>query len=556
MQLNDQDIAYELRPPQQDILSQIRKYALSGHRRILVSAATGIGKTILSYDICRTAKEKGSRVLFTAHRIQLAEQTFKKFSSLSPSFLQGDSDGYDHDNLVQVATLQTLINREIETPNIVIIDEVHYAYNSTLIQSLFDRFPDALFIGLSATPVGADDYLLEGFDSIIDTYQTADLIRLQWLVPFVCFSPIKIDLSQVKIKGEDYDEEDLEKTVNVPSVNKSIVENYKKHGEGRKFICFAVNKKHATELVEAFNTGGIPVGMIVAGTTQAQREHIFKKHEAGTIKGIINIEILTAGYDSPSISCVILACPTKAWKKYIQCCGRGIRLYGNSYLESMGNGKSDCILLDCASAISEHGLPDQRRVFKFRPKISRVVDRQLKIDENDDEREEKIKRISVEKSIFLKKIGSLLDLYESKEYAKENELQDDVNKFLERTGYFWWRQNSGKAFIEGRWVHFASKAGLPDNAVFYKNTSFYFGLEVKLAKGKLTDKQKETLPEMTEMKVLYFIIENVFDVYTAIEHIETHTEITDQAFTISKEIYQLPQRQVELRSRLKLELYT
>ena len=177
-------MSYKLREPQRIVFGKIRESIAKGHRRILVSAPTGFGKTILAFEIAKNAISKSNRVVFTSHRIQLAAQTRDKFSSLSPAYLQGASDGYNEQSLLLVATLQTLINREVPEPKIVIIDEVHYAYESKLVQSLFDRFPNAVFIGLSATPVDDRNCLLEGFDSIIDDYQTGDLISLGWLTPF------------------------------------------------------------------------------------------------------------------------------------------------------------------------------------------------------------------------------------------------------------------------------------------------------------------------------------------------------------------------------------
>jgi len=540
-----------LRNPQQQVFDKIRQSISAGHKRILVSAPTGFGKTILSYEICKNAIEKNNRVVFTSHRIQLAGQSRKKFEPLNPAYLQGNSAGYNENSLLLVATIQTLINREVPTPKIVIIDEIHYAYKSELIQSLFVRFPDAIFIGLSATPVDDRGYLLEGFDCIIDDFQTADLISLGWLVPFEIYSPVQVDLSNVKLSGSDYDNEELEKAINKEDITNSIVENYLKYGENRKFLCFAVNKKHASELELAFYKNKIDVRVIDADTPSKTREHFLHEYKAGKIKGLINIEILTAGFDEPTLSCIILACPTKSWKKFIQCCGRGIRLNGNSIEESILNGKQNCVLLDCSNAISEHGMPDARRNFIFGKKISRVIDRELEID-NDLESRKSIENLPEEKRVFLKKIGSLLDLYDGKVYKKESELQDDVNSFLAKTDFFWWRQNSGKMFKDGRWVHFASKSGLPDNTVFYKNSSFFFGIELKLPNGRLTEHQKQTLPEMIQRGVLFFIAESVYDVFKIFEFVEKNIEETEDNFIVNKNIYNLFEREIELRKKLKL----
>ena len=326
---------YQLRKPQQHIKQEIVNAISKGNTKLLVMAATGFGKTILAYDIIKNAIAKNNKVLFTSHRIQLAEQSFDKFSSLNPQYLQGENKDISKYYKCLVATLQTLNNVEIAPPKIVIIDEVHYAYESNLVQSLFDRFPNAIFIGLSATPTDNKGYLLDGFDTIIDNYQTKDLIDLGWLVPFKCYSSLSIDLSNVKIKGNDYDETELEQAINKENINKSIVDNYISNGEQRQFICFAVNKKHCKELEKEFAKQNIITKSITADTSTKQRELILKSYKAGLIQGLISIEILTAGFDEPKVSCVIMATKTMQWKKYIQCLGRGIRLLGNTIEESV-----------------------------------------------------------------------------------------------------------------------------------------------------------------------------------------------------------------------------
>lgn len=545
---------YELREPQIIVFNKIKDELRKGHKRILINAPTGYGKTILSYQICKDAIAKNNRVLFTSHRIGLAEQSRDKFSSLNPSFLQGNSEGYFEDYKLLVATIQTLSTTDIKDPKIILIDEVHFGFESGFIQNLFTRFPNAIFIGLSATPVDNKDFLLDGFDSIIADYQTVDLIDLGWLVPFKIYSPVSFDLSNVKISSstKDYQEKSLNEEIIKQDINKSIVEKYIEFGEKRKFICFGVNKVHCFDLAHEFENKGIIVDVITADTSKKDRTLIYERYAKGISKGLISIEILTAGFDDPTVKCTIIACPTKSWKKYIQICGRGIRLLGNTIQESKTNGKEDCVLLDCCGCIEEHGLPTDRKELVFGKKISRVIDRELNLDVSNEIRQNLSNLISEEKQIFLKRIGSLLDLYDGKVYQKESELQDDVNSFLDKTGYFYWRQNSGKLFIEGRWVNFASKAGLPDCAIYYKNTSFYFGCELKMKYGKLTEKQKETLPEMIRKNVLFFICESVYDVYKSIEHVENNIDFMADGYLVKKSIYELPERQMELRTKLKL----
>lgn len=541
---------YDLRPYQREINGKVRSFAAKGMKRILVSAPTGAGKTIMSYDIISGALSKGKRVLFTTHRITLAEQSAEKFKSLDPGYVQGDMKEV-HKMLI-VGTLQTLSLVKIPTPDVIIIDEVHYGYESNMIQGLIEKFPNAVVIGLSATPVDDDGYLLDGFEAIVDDYQMVDLINMGMLTPIQVFAEPLINKAELTASGSDYDEKSLEKVINKEDINRSVVKGYLSHSKGRKFICFGVNKAHLNQLNEAFFWEGIVTAVITADTKKKERDRILEQFRLGNINGLLSIEILTAGFDEPTVDCVIMATATKSWRKFIQCVGRGIRLIGNSIEESTANGKKDCHLLDFGGNIEEHGLPTDRKSFIFKKKISRIIDRELNMDTSLEARNIEITK---ERQVFLKKIGSLLDLYEGKVYKKESDLQDDVNRFLDKTNYFYWRQNSGKMYIDGRWVHFASKSGLPDTTVFYNQTSFFFGLELKLPTGRLTDHQKVTLPEMTQRRVLFFICESVLDVFKAIQHIESHVVIDGNCITVMNSIYELPERQVELRNKLKIPTY-
>jgi len=91
--------------------------------------------------------------------------------------------------------------------------------------------------------------------------------------------------------------------------------------------------------------------------------------------------------------------------------------------------------------------------------------------------------------------------------------------------------------------------------VFFRNTSIFFGVELKLPTGRLTDHQKKTIPEMTQRGVLVFIAESVYDVYKAIDHIEMNVDVLEDSTVLRNTVYDLPDRQIELRNRLKLPMY-
>lgn len=540
----------KLRPIQQNTVNKIYYHAANGKKRILVMLPTGSGKTVIAKHLIDNCTKKGNRALFTVPRLNLIEQTAKYFDDYS--IIQGDDSRFDDTKLLQIAMIQTLANRDVSTPDLIIFDEIHYAFDGELIQSIFRKFPDAFFIGLSATPTDEKGYLLDGFDAIIDDVQLGDMIQQRWLAPIDVYSD-SVDLSSVRITDGEYNTDDVDNVVCRSEVVGTVYDNYMKHAAGLKFICFAASVKHGQLLTYYFKSKGVRCEFVSAETHVDIRNKYYSDMQAGRITGLINVEILTAGYDEPTIECCIMAVPTKSWRKYIQCVGRAVRLNGATYEESILNGKEKAILIDCGNLIAEHGMPTDRKKLIFKPKMSHVIDRELGISDDVDKRKDII--LTKEKQLFLKKIGSLLDLYDGKVYAKENELQTDVNSFLKKTGWFWWRQNSGKAYISGRWVHFASKAGLPDNTLFFDFSSLFIGIELKLPKVSLTDHQKETIPEMLQKGVLVFFAESIFDVWLIIKHIEENTTKTDDGLFISNKIYERTERQMYFIRKFKLEKY-
>ena len=185
----------QLRDYQKKLVNRIYEEAKKGNKKILLLAPTGSGKTVMAKCIIDSCLNKGNRALFTVPRINLIDQTAKYFDDYS--ILQADDPRFDISKNLQIAMIQTLLNREINAPNIVIIDEIHYSYDGKLIQSIFERFPNAIFIGLSATPVDDNGYLLDGFDAYIDDYQMKELIDENWLVPVDSYSCLNLDLSNV-----------------------------------------------------------------------------------------------------------------------------------------------------------------------------------------------------------------------------------------------------------------------------------------------------------------------------------------------------------------------
>lgn len=123
----------ELWPHQQDALAKLRASLIAGHRRPLIQAPTGFGKTLLAATIAEGACAKGNRLIFTAPALSLIDQTVERFNAQGIhdiGVMQADHWMTDRGRMIQVASVQTLARRKIPPAAIVIIDEAHRNFDS------------------------------------------------------------------------------------------------------------------------------------------------------------------------------------------------------------------------------------------------------------------------------------------------------------------------------------------------------------------------------------------------------------------------------------------
>ena len=183
--------------------------------------------------------------------------------------------------------------------------------------------------------------------------------------------------------------------------------------------------------------------------------------------------------------------------------------------------KNQATFIDCGNNLEEHGLLEINRKFSLRTKYGKTLDRILKVDETPTNKvSDNVHPIFT--PIELKQVGHYIDLFMGKIYHKEQQIIEDLKDFLDyymQIGKvsFYWRQNSGVAKIDGRWVSFTGMAGLPDMTILIKN-SIYIGIEVKLPNRYLNDNQRKTLPKMKSAGLNVHIVTNVLELFRIFEY--------------------------------------
>ncbi len=357
-------MAYKLRTYQQNFVDKILSAFSQGKKMICATAPTGAGKTIMGFKLIESLINQGKRVLFVVNREELVLQTVDKFHDIRHEISiikAGYETMFNPKKKIQVTMIQTWHSRKIGEldPDFIFIDEVHEGINGSRIQELFGMYPDAKVLGLTATPIDEKGYLIPGFDMYIQDIQVAELIEQGFLVKPIVKAPHTLDLSNVRTTGNDYNEKDLDEILTQVSEIENIVKQYREHANGLRTLVFANTIDHAEKLKGEFVKQGYKAEVIHSklDNLKAERGRILREFKAGTISVLINVGILTTGFDEPKVQCVLLARPTKILRLYIQIAGRGLRIC---------EGKTECLFLDCANIAVTHGYPDEIRVFDFK----------------------------------------------------------------------------------------------------------------------------------------------------------------------------------------------
>lgn len=336
-----------LRPYQKFIIDKVKKRRGS----VLIEAPTGSGKSVIASNIAKNEIERGGKVLIVAPKIILLKQLQETFSELNPSIIHGAKD-YDNEHNVFISTIQTAHKRDLGfTPTMILIDEVHFGFDGKMIENLLEDFEGRL-IGLSATPYDRQGKILEGFDEHIDNFDLEYMIKNDYLHEPKCYSPIKVDLSNISIIAGDYNQKELNTRFNTKDDIYKVINATKDVILNRKAsLIFCINILHAEAIAAVYNDVGITTRAIHSNLSQAEQVEIMNDFKSGKIKLLANPMLLTTGFDYPATDTIILARPTKSQNLFRQMVGRGLRLSDN---------KKDALVLDCAGIISDLGFPTEK----------------------------------------------------------------------------------------------------------------------------------------------------------------------------------------------------
>lgn len=378
-------MAFKLRTYQQEAVEAAISWIKKSTEPCLLDLATGAGKSLIVAAIARWLNQAtGKSVLCLAPSKELVEQNHAKYQAY------GEKAGFYSASVGKSLRYPVVFGTPVSVKNdilrfkggnfsLVIIDECHQITPTIkeIIEHLREANPNLRVIGLTATPYRMGEgyiyrYQADGtplpleaaacpyFNTCVYSIGTRDLIKMGFLVP-VYTDPDQVkgyDASSLKLRGGRFKQAEVDKVfVGRGRLTSDIVADVVSKSAGKNgVIFFAANVQHAEEIAEC-----LPrelTGIITSKTKKDVRAKIIKDFCAMRIKYLINVAVLTTGFDAPHVDVIALLRLSESASLIQQIIGRGLRL-------SPETGKDHCLFLDYAGNIERHGLEGDL----FAPKI-------------------------------------------------------------------------------------------------------------------------------------------------------------------------------------------
>ena len=343
---------------QEDMKERIEK-ALRLHRSVMAQMPTGTGKTYLLTAVIDSfvSNNPMEKVWIVAHRRELVSQideTVRKFHSYSAS---NTSSLLSSVKAMSIQWLMRHYDEIEEEPGMIVIDEAHHALAKTY-KEMWERFPKAKFLGLTATPCRLNGKgFTDLFDVLVQSWSVPEFISKGRLATYD-FVSIKsdsvtqrlIDSLQKRGADGDYQNKEMDMLLNKKPSIERLYRSLEEYGKDRKGIVYAINISHAQKITKLYQENGVKAIAIDSKTPATERQQDIEAFKKGDIQVLVNVDIFSEGFDCPDVEFVQLARPTLSLAKYLQMVGRGLRV---------AKGKKNCVIIDNVGLYRVFGLPSQ-----------------------------------------------------------------------------------------------------------------------------------------------------------------------------------------------------
>ena len=329
------------------------------HRSVMAQMPTGTGKTYLLTAVIDSFVNGNpmEKVWIVAHRRELVSQideTVRKFHSY---YASNTSSLLSSVKAMSIQWLMRHYDEIEEEPGMIVIDEAHHALAKTY-KEMWERFPKAKFLGLTATPCRLNGKgFTDLFDILVQSWSVPEFISKGRLATYD-FVSIKsdgvtqrlIDSLQKRGADGDYQNKEMDMLLNKKPSIERLYQSLEEFGKDRKGIVYAINISHAQKITRLYQEHGVKAIAIDSKTPATERQQDIEAFKKGDIQVLVNVDIFSEGFDCPDVEFVQLARPTLSLAKYLQMVGRGLRV---------AKGKKNCVIIDNVGLYRVFGLPSQ-----------------------------------------------------------------------------------------------------------------------------------------------------------------------------------------------------
>lgn len=343
------DLTY-LHDYQRDLIEGSRELLRQGHRQHIIQSPAGSGKTVTGAYIMQQAASKGVTCLFVVPRTELLRQTSKALHGFGIRHgVVSPSRPMTRGQRVYVAMAKTLANRiskgaSLPDVGLIIYDEGHGSVAPTY-DAIFERWPDAVHLCLSATPGRTDDIpLSKRYTAMVHGPSVRDLIARGNLSDYRMYRPAIAQLAN--ITGGNLDRESAERLDK--AVIGDAVEHYRRLCNGKRTVVVTPSVKKAEEVAADYRAAGIRAATIEGSMPDRERQQVLDDLRAHRVDVVTSCDLLVEGVDIPEIEVVQWLRRTSSLRVWIQACGRSQRVHA---------GKEHAIILDHVNNSGRLGLP-------------------------------------------------------------------------------------------------------------------------------------------------------------------------------------------------------
>ncbi len=356
----------QLREYQARSLSMVYDWMENNSGNPCVSLPTGSGKSVVIAELCRQAVTEWpeTKILMLTRSKELIEQNYAKLRAIWPNAPVGIySASVGRKELGEPITIAgplSIINTldQIGHIDLLICDECHDISHKDegsyrkIISKLLETNPNMRVIGYTASPFRmGHGYITDKpaiFDALIEPVSIEELVHKGFLSPLRSKLPkFKINTDGIKKRGGEYIESELQKAVDTKDNNERMVNEVIEKALNRKcWMVFCTGVAHAQHIADLLNQKGITAIAVTGDMPKTEREKAIADFKSGKIKAVTNVNCLSTGFDHGEIDLLVMARPTCSPGIYLQQGGRGLRI---------AEGKTDCLVLDFAGVVEQHG---------------------------------------------------------------------------------------------------------------------------------------------------------------------------------------------------------